>query len=73
MPYFLGGGGSLPLRVYVLRPPALRAYAATPSRFTRTPMPPDTSIFPKPPTQHPKTTLITERIPQDSPPTLPTA
>ena len=28
---FFGGGGSLPLRVYVLRPSALRAYAATPS------------------------------------------
>ena len=28
---FFWGGGSVPLRVYVLRPPALRAYAATPS------------------------------------------
>ena len=26
-----GGGGSLPLSGYVLRPQALRAYAATPS------------------------------------------
>ena len=29
--FFWVGGGSLPLSGYVLRPPALRAYAATPS------------------------------------------
>ena len=33
---FFSGGGSLPLSGYVLRPPALRAYAATPSVYPHT-------------------------------------